>query len=232
MAIPDSVGQAPAASPPARRRWKILLRVALVVAFLACANYLAQWLGAQLEVEAGPGNEHVIRRIIIASILIYTVLIAIPFVPSVEVGLGLIMVLGAELAPLVYLFTVLGLSMSFVVGCMIPESGLQKFFDDLSLKKASRLMERLSKLDTDERLALLVSRAPAKYLPTLLRHRYVAVGVALNIPGNTIIGGGGGISLIAGMSRLFRFSQFLLMLAIAVSPVPLLIVLCGTDIIL
>jgi hypothetical protein len=34
------------------------------------------------------------------------------------------------------------------------------------------------------------------------------------------------------MSRLFRFWQFLLMLAIAVAPVPLLIVLCGTDIFL
>lgn len=224
--------QAEAASPPARRRWKIVLRITLLVTFLVCVNYFAQWLGAQLEVEAGASNEHVIQRIIITSILIYTLLIAIPFVPSIEIGLGLILMLGADLAPLVYLFTVLGLSLGFVVGCMIPESGLQKFFDDLSLKKASRLIERLRKLDTDERLALLVSRAPAKFLPTLLRHRYVAVAIALNIPGNTVIGGGGGISLIAGMSRLFRFWQFLLMLAIAVAPVPLLIVLCGTDIFL
>jgi len=226
------VSQAEVVSPSARRRWKVLFRIALIVTFLVCVNYFVQWLGAQLQVEAGPGNEHVIHRIIITSILIYTLLIAIPFVPSIEIGLGLILVLGAELAPLVYLFTVFGLSLSFVVGCMIPESGLQKFFDDLSLKKASRLIERLRKLDTDERLALLVSHAPAKFLPTLLRHRYVAVAVALNIPGNTIIGGGGGISLIAGMSRLFRFWQFLLMLAIAVAPVPVIIVLCGTDIFL
>lgn len=226
------VSQAEVVSPPARRRWKVLFRIALIVTFLVCVNYLVQWLGAQLQVEVGPRNEHIVHRIIIASILIYTLLIAIPFVPSIEIGLGLILMLGADLAPLVYLFTVFGLSLSFVVGCMIPESGLQKFFDDLSLRKASRLIERLRNLDTDERLALLVSHAPAKFLPTLLRHRYVAVAVALNIPGNTIIGGGGGISLIAGMSRLFRFWQFLLMLAIAVAPVPVIIVLYGTDIFL
>jgi hypothetical protein len=226
------VSQAEVVSPPARRRWKVLFRIALIVTFLVCVNYFVQWLEAQLQVEAGPSNEHIIQRIIITSILIYTLLIAIPFVPSIEIGLGLILVLGADLAPLVYLFTVIGLSLSFVIGCMIPESGLQKFFDDLSLKKSSRLIERLRSLDTDERLALLVSHAPAKFLPTLLRHRYVAVAVALNIPGNTIIGGGGGISLIAGMSRLFRFWQFLLMLSIAVAPVPVIIVLCGTDIFL
>ncbi len=54
--------------------------------------------------------------------------------------------------------------------------------------------------------------------------------MALNIPGNTLIGGGGGISLAAGMSRLFRVWRFLLVLAIAVAPVPLIIVLTGTDV--
>jgi hypothetical protein len=44
-----------------------------------------------------------------------------------------------------------------------------------------------------------------------------------------VIGGGGGISLLAGMSRLFRFSGFALTLAVAVAPVPLFIVLYGTD---
>lgn len=214
---------------PAGRRWKILFRVTLIVAILVCANFVAQWLHEQLQVEANPTNEHVIHRIIITSLLIYTLLIAIPFVPSVEIGLGLMMVLGADLAPLVYMFTVLGLSLSFILGCIIPESSLQSFLEDLSLEKAGRLVERLRGLNTDERLALLVSHAPAKFIPNLMRHRYVAVALALNIPGNTVIGGGGGIALIAGMSRLFNFWQFALMLVIAVAPVPLIIIFYGTD---
>lgn len=47
--------------------------------------------------------------------------------------------------------------------------------------------------------------------------------VGLNLPGNALIGGGGGIALMAGMSRLFSFPLFLLSLTVAVSPVPLAI---------
>ena len=215
--------------PPIRRGWKILFRIALVISFIICVNYFVQWLGIQLEDNILPANEHMIHRIIVISILVYTLLIAIPFVPSVEIGLGLILVLGAKLAPLVYLFTIIGLSLSFLVGQLIPESRLQSFLEELSLTRASRLVEKMKPLNTEQRLSLLLSHAPAKFIPTLLRHRYLAVAVALNIPGNTVIGGGGGISLVAGMSRLFRFWRFLLLVAIAVAPVPLFIVLCGTD---
>lgn len=214
---------------PVRRRWLILFRVGLVIAFIVCVNLFARWLGHQLEIEVRPSNDHMIHGIIIISLIVYTVLIAIPFVPSVEVGWGLMLLLGADLAPLVYLFTVVGLSVSFMGGQLIPESRLQIFLQDLSLKKAGRLVEKLKTLDTEQRLSLLLSRAPAKFIPNLLRHRYLAIAVALNIPGNTVIGGGGGISLAAGMSRLFGSCRFVLTLAVAVAPVPLLIVIFGTD---
>ena len=207
----------------------MFLGVGLVIAFIVCINIFSRWLGHQLEIEVRPSNEHMIHGIIIISLIVYTALIAIPFVPSVEVGWGLMLLLGADLAPLVYLFTVVGLSMSFMGGRLIPESRLQTFLENLSLTKASRLVEKLRTLDTEQRLSLLLSRAPAKFTPNLLRHRYLAVAVALNIPGNTVIGGGGGISLVAGMSRLFGLCRFVLTLAVAVAPVPLLIVIFGTD---
>lgn len=217
---------------PVRRRWLMFLGVGLVIAFIVCINIFSRWLGHQLEIEVRPSNEHMIHGIIIISLIVYTALIAIPFVPSVEVGWGLMLLLGADLAPLVYLFTVVGLSMSFMGGRLIPESRLQTFLENLSLTKASRLVEKLRTLDTEQRLSLLLSRAPAKFTPNLLRHRYLAVAVALNIPGNTVIGGGGGISLVAGMSRLFGLCRFVLTLAVAVAPVPLLIVIFGTDMLL
>jgi hypothetical protein len=207
----------------------MLFRVGLVVAFIVCINLFARWLGHQLEIEVRPSNDHMIHGIIIISLVVYTVLIAIPFVPSVEVGWGLMLLLGADLAPLVYLFTVVGLSASYIVGRRIPESRLQTFLEEFSLTRASQLVGKLKTLDTEQRLSLLLARAPAKFIPTLVRHRYLAVAVALNIPGNTVIGGGGGISLVAGMSRLFGFCRFVLTLAVAVAPVPLLIVIFGTD---
>ena len=179
--------------------------------------------------EFRPADDHMIHGIIIISLIVYTVFIAIPFVPSVEVGWGLMLLLGADLAPLVYLFTVVGLSASYIIGRRIPESRLQIFLEKLSLTRTSNLVGKLKTLDTEQRLALLLARAPARFIPTLVRHRYLAVAVALNIPGNTVIGGGGGISLVAGMSRLFGLCRFVLTLAVAVAPVPLLIVIFGTD---
>ncbi len=212
-----------------RRRWRMLFRVGLVIGLVVCINLFARWLGHQLEIEVRPSNDHMIRGIIIISLVVYTVLIAIPFVPSVEVGWGLMLLLGADLAPLVYLCTVVGLSASYIVGRRIPESRLQTFLEEFSLTRASQLVGKLKTLDTEQRLSLLLARAPAKFIPTLVRHRYLAVAVALNIPGNTVIGGGGGISLVAGMSRLFGFCRFVLTLAVAVAPLPLLIVIFGTD---
>ena len=223
------MSQTASSYPPVRRHWRLFFRVALIVAFIVCVNIFARWLEHELELEVRPSNEHIVHRIIIISLIVYTVLIAIPFVPSVEVGWGLMLVLGADLAPLIYLFTVVGLSASFMVGRLIPESRLQNFLEDLSLTRTSRLVGKLKTLDTEQRLSLLLSRAPAKFVPALVRHRYLAVAIALNIPGNTVVGGGGGISLMAGISRLFGFCRFVLTLAVAVAPVPLLIVLVGTD---
>lgn len=60
-------------------------------------------------------------------------------------------------------------------------------------------------------------------MPRLLRHRYLALAVALNLPGNTLLGGGGGIALMAGLSGLYPMPAYLTTVAIAVAPVPLLV---------
>jgi hypothetical protein len=60
-----------------------------------------------------------------------------------------------------------------------------------------------------------------------LRHRYVALALAVNVPGNSVIGGGGGIMLMAGLSGIFAPLPTLLAIAVAVSPVPLVILLLG-----
>jgi hypothetical protein len=62
----------------------------------------------------------------------------------------------------------------------------------------------------------------------LVRHRYLAVAIALNMPGNLMIGDGGGIALAAGFSRLFSLSWFALTVAVAVAPVPIVVLLAGS----
>jgi hypothetical protein len=48
------------------------------------------------------------------------------------------------------------------------------------------------------------------------------------VPGNAVIGGGGGIALLAGISGLFTFPRYLAIVSLAVLPVPLTIMLIGS----
>jgi hypothetical protein len=47
----------------------------------------------------------------------------------------------------------------------------------------------------------------------------------INMPGNSLIGGGGGIAMAAGYSRAFSYPAFLACAAVAVAPVPGLVLL-------
>jgi hypothetical protein len=53
----------------------------------------------------------------------------------------------------------------------------------------------------------------------------LALAILLNLPGNALIGDGGGIGLIAGMSGIITYPKYLLLLTVAISPVPILIYL-------
>ncbi len=81
----------------------------------------------------------------------------------------------------------------------------------------------------DRAVSLMLDRSPKRFFPFLLRHRYLALMAAVNLPGNIVIGGGGGIALIAGLSRLFFPSVFVLTVAIAISPVPLAWLMFGEN---
>ena len=91
----------------------------------------------------------------------------------------------------------------------------------------ANLLDELKNLDTQERLQMIVSRSPKKLIPFLIRFRYIALLLAINLPGSIAIGGGGGIAMLAGMSRLFMLPYFVLTIAIAVAPFPLLLMFFG-----
>ena len=218
-------------SPPSLRvSSAVLWRIALLISIVLVVNLLAAEAVEHIEIGLGPGNEQLIDRMILFSAVLYAGLIAIPFVPGVEVGLALIAMLGTSVVLLVYSCTVIGLTLSFLIGRLLPLSVMLKALAWLRLRRTERLLRRIEPLDGDERLRFLLNKAPGATLPFLLRHRYVALAVAINLPGNFLIGGGGGIALVAGLSRLFSVSGFLITIAVAVAPVPLLIAFFGKDI--
>lgn len=202
---------------------KLLLFVLLIVG----ANMAAYAVVDALNFEIRPSNEELVHRTITTCAAVYAVLIAIPFVPGVEIGLTLIGMFGPRIVFLVYVSTVAGLLIAFTVGRLIPLTGLIRLLHDLQLEKASRLLETIEPMDREARLAFLVSRAPNRLVPTLLRHRYLALAVVINLPGNIVIGGGGGIALMAGASKLYSVPGFIATIVLAVAPVPLAILLFG-----
>ncbi|MBF0279911.1 MAG: hypothetical protein HQM13_19095 [SAR324 cluster bacterium] len=151
----------------------------------------------------------------------YMLLLSIPFFPGVELGWFLILVFGKEGILLVYFMTLCGLSLSFAIGRWFEKSWLTSWLDLDALKsmfhdQAAKVLKRWFHW----------RRKPVSVLPYdyfLYKYRYLILTLLINIPGNAIIGGGGGISFICGMNQLFSWKGFLLTIIFAIAPLPLLL---------
>lgn len=210
-------------------RWQTLVKCAGLVAVLVAANFAVHAIADTLDFQIRPGNEDAVHRAITVAAALYTVLLAIPFVPGAEIGLALIAALGAPIAFLVYVCTVAGLTLSFLAGRVVPLTGLIRVSEEVGLQRLTGLLKAVEPLGPQQRLTFLAEKAPNRYLPFLLRHRYLALAVALNVPGNFLIGGGGGIAMLAGLSRVFSMPGFLITIALAVAPVPLAVAFFGKE---
>jgi hypothetical protein len=204
---------------------RLALKVVLLAALLVGAHLAGQAVLARLGAPLVPSTEPMMHRTVMIGIAAYTVLMMLPFVPGIEIGLALIAMLGLDIVPLVYGATVVALTGAFLLGRLVPHATIVQILALLRLRRASELLTRLEPLETDQRLEFLLQRASSRVVPFLLRHRFLAIAIALNLPGNALVGGGGGICLIAGFSRLFPLPTFLAAVAVAVSPLPFFLLL-------
>jgi hypothetical protein len=204
-----------------------LLRLCLIVGLAWCFHLLLGWSRTQLETGSN-GLAAMMPALFMGLLLLYALLIALPFVPGIEIGLALMMAEGPQAAPWVYLATLLGLALAFAAGASLPYALLRNWLVDLRLVRICRLLDRLEPLDRDARLALLVDHAP-NWLGPLTRFRHLVLALLVNLPGNALLGGGGGILFLAGFSRLFSTLPTIATLAVAVAPVPLLVWSFGID---
>lgn len=210
-----------------KSRLSLLIKLGLFVAFLFAANQAGDWIAAQLGFHLTPSKEHLVHRAIMTAMALYIVLMALPFVPGVEIGLSLMAMFGAGIVPLVYFATVTALILGFLIGRLMPQRTIIDLLELIRLRRLRDIVLRLEPLDSRERLGFLLQHADSRWAPFLLKYRFVAVAVALNVPGNAIIGGGGGISFLAGFSRLFSLPAYALTVALAVAPFPLVMLITG-----
>lgn len=202
---------------PSPALWR---RLAAAGAALAVAVALVAGIDRLMpEMDAPSGG--LLSPAVLLFALLYAALLAVPFVPGMEIGLALLAVHGAAAAPLVWGATVGGLMAAYGAGRLVPPRALAAGLGRLRLRRAEALALALAPMTREARLAYLASAAPVRLVPWLLRHRHLALLLLFNMPGNTVLGGGGGIALAAGLSGLFGPLGFLLTAGLGTLPVPL-----------
>jgi len=209
---------------PQQRGWRL---AALGVTLLAL-GVMSSWIAALHRIEIPPEHALLFDAMVWAALLAYVLAMALPFVPGIEIGLALMMVLGDEGILLVYAATQAALLISFSLGRWVPVRRVGAAFRWLGMEHAARLLLVIESVSPAERAAVIARRVPGRWGEALARHYGVALALLLNLPGNAVIGGAGGIGLIAGMSRAIPLARYLLLVAVATTPVPLFLLLRGT----
>lgn len=204
-----------------------ILKIAILVGVIVVGTWGVHMIRDALDLQIRPENEQQVHKAIMIGAVAYVVLLAMPFVPGAEIGIALLAGFGAAIAPLIYVCTVAAMMLAFTIGRFLPISALERVLRLLRMRRAAELVARAAPLSKDERVAMLLEGQSKRVLRLALQYRYLAMAVAVNTPGNSIIGGGGGIMIIAGLSGIFTPLATFLTVMLAVSPVPLAVIFLG-----
>lgn len=203
----------------------ITLRAALATAIWVClivfGHYLSHLDVAAIRETLAALREGMGMGALLASAFMLAVLLGLPFVPSVEMGLMMMTVFGRDGAIAAWVATIAGLSLAHAAGRYMPADRVHLWLDRHGLLSADSdpgapmagMLERLR----------LSGRKGYRIATFLLRHRYLLFALLINMPGNSVLGGGGGIALVSGFARLYRWPPFLLTVAVASLPIPVLV---------
>ncbi|WP_143057975.1 hypothetical protein [Loktanella fryxellensis] len=220
----------PTASMPRSRIrvWAMLaLRLLILAALVAGGLALVGWMQGHVADLEAAAQRRTLTSLVIVAMVAYALIIAIPFIPGIEIAVALMVMAGPVVAPFVWIATVLGLMLAYLAGRWIALGWLAGLLTDLRLHRAAGLVCGIAQEAPEARLAALARRLPRGLAPLATRYRYGLIALLLNVPGNIALGGGGGILLGAGVSRLFTPGRTLLTIALATAPVPLAVWLWG-----
>ena len=199
------------------------------IAFYAVLLGVGWLIGKQLMHIAVPDmrpmNEPMIHRIVMIALVVFVFAAALPFVPGAEIGFALLLIFGGQASAIVYAGMVGALILSFTIARFVPLQVIVSAARFLRLEKFAHFLNDISNTPVEDRVQVLTNRFDRPLGMTLMRNRYVVLALLFNMPGNSVLGGGGGIAFIAGLSGLYRFWAYLLSVLIAVAPFPLLFLL-------
>ena len=202
-----------------------LAKLSIIVVLIVLANIGASWVIDRLEIQIWPEYMETMDRAVLIGVVLYIALMATPFLPGIEIGLALMMVLGLKGVFVTYICTLIALTISFCFGRLFPTYFLVSLLRWLNLRRAATLLSSFNETPPAKRLEFLAERSPSQAIPAVLKRRYLMLALLFNLPGNALIGGGGGIAMMAGMSRLYPFPMYFLLISVAILPGPILVTL-------
>lgn len=172
-------------------------------------------------------NEPLIHRLVMGSLIVFIFAAAIPFVPGAEIGFALLLMFGGKASPIVYFGMVGALVLSFTVASFVPLPVLARFAQWLRLKRTAEFVNELANTLPQNRASVVSEKLDSRFGDVMLKNRYVVLALLLNLPGNSVLGGGGGLAFMAGISGLYKFWAYLISVLIAVAPIPLMFLALG-----
>ncbi|PWL33919.1 MAG: hypothetical protein DCO97_17085 [Marivita sp. XM-24bin2] len=205
----------------------LALRLSGLIILLLALVYFAGQVKEAIGFDVMPHNEEMMHKLILLGLIAYILLTALPFVPGAEIGMTLLTVFGAKIAPLIYLATILSLLLAYSVGRIVSLEKTARYLRRTGLVKLPCFLETLCQAPKEDRPHVLIESTGHPALRRLALYRYVALALLINMPGNALVGGGGGLSFAAGLSDVFTLPKVLLSICIAVLPVPLAVFLFG-----
>ena len=200
---------------------KITKRKLIAVVFwstlLAVGHHLSHFGFHEFRDFLGEPSSDLSMGMLIGSGCLYLLVLAIPFVPGVELGLLIMVLFGVTGAVAAYLATVGGIVLAFAAGRFLPLSVTTGWLAWVGLNGLALTPDMaVERLFADK-------QSPASWLGSrLLKFRHLTLALCLNLPGNSILGGGGGIGLLCGLGRTFGWKGFVSTVVLAVLPVPIL----------
>ncbi len=182
---------------------------------------LGNWMFSSLRLDAQSASTLPIIWLLVPVFIVYFITSGLPFVPSSEIGFGLLIIFGGEMAPMIVLVSSAGLITSFLVGKYVPKRRLAKLLEWFGLEKAPNFLIQLQGMSPQEKLDHMMQGVSKSFARSLMTYRYLGIMALLNIPGNAVIGGGGGIAFMAGVTGLFSTKGFAISAILGVLPYPL-----------
>lgn len=142
-------------------------------------------------------NETIPISYLVIGTILYSLVLIIPYFPSLEIGLVMMIWFQEPGVIIIYSATVLSLTIAYLVGSKMKRNN---FFNEM--------FNHLIKFKVTDQLSK--------------KHPYLSLVFLLNMPGNTVLGGGGGIAMNFGHNSYLSFPKFFTGCAIATSPLPII----------